>query len=182
MACHNRNHCFWSQEAVRTGMDSTSQKVLMALLQSLLDSQCSWPVLETPSVSTTLILASKLRWQPVLTQFLMTSRTLHVAVILSILQDILAVHVTMVQNVILRSGLKLNQNFINPWIYILMTFCTSVRMLREQSCLVLPVSKKDFQDQVSYRVTSILGYQSISNFQAILSLYMFPNTEQRSAL
>ena len=46
--------------------DSTSQKVLMALLQSLLDKQCSWPVLETPTDSTTQILETILQLQPVI--------------------------------------------------------------------------------------------------------------------
>jgi hypothetical protein len=92
----------------------------MALLHSLLDQQCSWPVLETPTVLTTQILDSELQMQPailaprfMLTQFLMTSRTLHVQITLSILQDILAVHVTTARNVILRSGLRSNQTFTN---------------------------------------------------------------------
>jgi len=68
--------------------------------------------------STTQILDSELHWQPVilaihfmLTQFLITSRTLHVKVTLSILQDILLVHITTAQNFILRSGLKSNPTF-----------------------------------------------------------------------
>jgi hypothetical protein len=101
-------------------MASSSQKVLMALLQSLLDKQCSWPVLETTMVSITQILEPELQWQPVilalhftLTQFLIASQTLHVKATLTMLQEHLAIHVTMAQNVILRSGLKLNQTFIN---------------------------------------------------------------------
>jgi hypothetical protein len=74
-------------------MDSTSQTVLMALLHTLLDKQCSWPVLETTTVSTTEILDSELQMKSailapysLLTQFLMTFQTLHVNVTLSILQ------------------------------------------------------------------------------------------------
>jgi hypothetical protein len=66
-------------------MDSSSQKMLMALLQSLLDKQCSWPALEPTTVSRTQLLAHQLQLQPVLlalhftlTQFLLTSQTFHV--------------------------------------------------------------------------------------------------------
>jgi hypothetical protein len=88
-------------------MDSSSQ-MLLALLQSLLDKQCSWPVLEPTTVSRTQLLAHQLQLQPVilalhltLTQVLLTSQTLHVKVTLSIMQQHLAIHVTMAQNVIL---------------------------------------------------------------------------------
>jgi hypothetical protein len=138
----------------------------VALLHSLLDKQCSWPVLETPTVSTIQILESKLHPLSVilalhlmLTQFLITSRTLHEKVTLSIFPEHLAIHVTMAQNVILRSGLRSNQTFINPQTSILMTFFTPLCTLRQTSYQVLPVSKKDFQDQVSYRIASLLGYQ-----------------------
>jgi hypothetical protein len=49
---------------------------------------------------------------------------LHVELTLSILQDILAVHVTTARNVILRSDLRSNQTITNSWMSVLMTFCT----------------------------------------------------------
>jgi hypothetical protein len=94
----------------------------------------------------------------VLIQFLITSRTLHVRFTLLILHDTLAGNVTTAQNVILRSGLKSNRN------YELIDFCFDdvlYTTLYAKANIVSGIAgfQKDFQDQVSQRITSILGCQ-----------------------
>ena len=128
----------------------------MSLFHPLLDNQCSGPVLETPTIAGTQILDAEMQNVNLPTKVMRNQFLITLNVTVPMLQNILAVHVTMAQNVILRSVVRANYTLKNSWKSVLMTFGTPLCTLRQQSYLLLPPTKEDQKDHISYRINTIL--------------------------